>query len=206
MKRFWYTSRTPTQHGRASGRRAKKRWSDSSLQVEDPKASATPTSLPTTCATFLGSATIVVAHSTWRMDLSHKGARRLRSAPAPRAPVHTDSAAQSVTLRGRQRRHRSARNQLMRKPLREAKASARGTPGALYRPPDVRDPLAAQSTLLILRTAEFPHRKTERPPFGEHPPEPRPNPDTDHRPHNHSRSPTQKPSHPTLPRVSNRPK
>ena len=72
MKRFWYTSRTPTQHGRASGRRAKKRWSDSSLQVEDPKASATPTSLPTTCATFLGSATTVVAHSTWRMDLSQR--------------------------------------------------------------------------------------------------------------------------------------
>ena len=40
--------------------------------VEDPKASATPTSLPTTCATFLGSATIVVAHSTWRMDLSQR--------------------------------------------------------------------------------------------------------------------------------------
>ena len=48
---------------RVSGRRGKKRWSDSSLQVEDPKASATPTSLPTACATFLGSATIVVAHS-----------------------------------------------------------------------------------------------------------------------------------------------
>ena len=145
----------------------------------------------------------LILHGEWT---SHKGARRLRSAPAPRAPVHTDSAAQSVTLRGRQRRHRSARNQLMRKPLREAKASARGTPGALYRPPDARDPLAAQSTLLILRTAEFPHRKTERPPFEEHPPEPRPDPDTGHRPHNHSRSPTQKPSHPTLPRVSNRPK
>ena len=40
-----------------------RRRSDSSLQVKDPKASATPTSLPTTSATFLGSATIVVAHS-----------------------------------------------------------------------------------------------------------------------------------------------
>ena len=48
---------------RASARRAKKRWSDSSLQVEDPKASGTPTSLPNTCATFLGSETTMAAHS-----------------------------------------------------------------------------------------------------------------------------------------------
>ena len=47
---------------RASARRAKRRWSDSSLQVEDPKASGTPTCLAATCATIPSSATIVVAH------------------------------------------------------------------------------------------------------------------------------------------------
>ena len=48
---------------RVSERRGKKRWSDSSLQVEDPKASGTPTCLAVTCATFPSSATIVVDRS-----------------------------------------------------------------------------------------------------------------------------------------------
>ena len=48
---------------RASVRGAKKRWSDSSLQVKDPKASGTPTSLANTCVTFSGSATTMAAHS-----------------------------------------------------------------------------------------------------------------------------------------------
>ena len=48
---------------RASARRAKRRWSDSSLQVEDPKASGTPTSLANTCTIFPGSATTMAAHS-----------------------------------------------------------------------------------------------------------------------------------------------
>ena len=48
---------------RASARRAKRRWSDSSLQVEDLKASGTPTSLASTCATFLGSATTMAGRS-----------------------------------------------------------------------------------------------------------------------------------------------
>ena len=42
---------------------SQKRWSDSSLQVEDPKASGTTTSLANTYATFLGSATTIAAHS-----------------------------------------------------------------------------------------------------------------------------------------------
>ena len=73
----------------------------------------------------------------------------------PRTPMHADSATQGVTLRGRQRRHRCARNQLMRKPLRKAKATARGTSGALYRPPTDLDPLATQPPSLISSTAEF---------------------------------------------------
>ena len=48
---------------RAGGRRRLPRRSDSSLQVEDPKASGTPTCLAVTCATFPSSATIAVAHS-----------------------------------------------------------------------------------------------------------------------------------------------
>ena len=46
-----------------SARRAKRRWSDSSLQVEDPKASGTPTSLASIHATFTGSETTMDAHS-----------------------------------------------------------------------------------------------------------------------------------------------
>ena len=54
---------------------SQKRWSDSSLQVEDPKASGTPTSLANTCATFTGSATTMTAHSIMVCALSHE--RRL---------------------------------------------------------------------------------------------------------------------------------
>ena len=63
---------------RASARRAKKRWSDSSLRVEDPKASGTPTSLAVTCATFLGSSTIAVAHSIMHHDMSRRRIDALR--------------------------------------------------------------------------------------------------------------------------------
>ena len=62
---------------RASVRRARRDGvtSDSSLQVEDPKASGTPTSLANTCATFTGSATTMTAHSIMVCALSHE--RRL---------------------------------------------------------------------------------------------------------------------------------
>ena len=56
----------------ASARRAKKRWSDSSLQVEDLKASGTPTSLAVACATFPSSSTIAVAHFIMHHDMSRK--------------------------------------------------------------------------------------------------------------------------------------
>ena len=65
---------------RASARRAKRRWSDSSLQVEDPKASGTPTSLANTCATFPGSATTMAAHSIMVCALCQR--RSLASAQA----------------------------------------------------------------------------------------------------------------------------
>ena len=56
---------------------SQKRWSDSSLQVEDPKASGTPTSLANTCAIFPGSATTMAAHSIMLHGFVHsvKGAR-----------------------------------------------------------------------------------------------------------------------------------
>ena len=63
---------------RASARRAKRRWSDSSLQVEDPKASGTPTSLAVTFATFSGSATIAVAHFIMHHDMSRRRIDALR--------------------------------------------------------------------------------------------------------------------------------
>ena len=63
---------------RASAHRAKKRWSDSSLQVEDPKASGTPTSLAVTCATFLGLTTVAVAHSIMHHDMSRRRIDALR--------------------------------------------------------------------------------------------------------------------------------
>ena len=59
---------------------AKRRWSDSSLQVEDPKASGTPTSLANTCATFPGSATSIAAHSIMVCALCQR--RSLASAQA----------------------------------------------------------------------------------------------------------------------------
>ena len=62
----------------ASARRAKRRWSDSSLQVEDPKASGTPTSLAVTFATFSGSATIAVAHFIMHHDMSRRRIDALR--------------------------------------------------------------------------------------------------------------------------------
>ena len=51
---------------------SQKRWSDSSLQVEDPKASGTPTSLANTFATFTGSATTMTAHSIMVCALSQR--------------------------------------------------------------------------------------------------------------------------------------
>ena len=65
---------------RASARRAKRRWSDSSLQVEDLKASGTPTSLASTCATFLGSATTMAGRSIMVCALCQR--RSLASAQA----------------------------------------------------------------------------------------------------------------------------
>jgi hypothetical protein len=65
---------------RASARRAKRRWSDSSLQVEDPKASGTPTSLASTWTTFAGSATTMAAHSIMICALCQR--RSLASAQA----------------------------------------------------------------------------------------------------------------------------
>ena len=59
---------------------SQKRWSDSSLQVEDPKASGTPTSLANTRATFLGSATTMAAHSIMVCALCQR--RLLASAQA----------------------------------------------------------------------------------------------------------------------------
>ncbi len=59
-------------------RRAKKRWSDSSLQVEDLKASGTPTSLAVACATFPSSSTIAVAHFIMHHDMSRKRIDALR--------------------------------------------------------------------------------------------------------------------------------
>ena len=59
---------------------SQKRWSDSSLQVEDPKASGTPTSLANTCASFLGSATTMAAHSIMVCALCQR--RLLASAQA----------------------------------------------------------------------------------------------------------------------------
>ena len=60
---------------------SQKRWSDSSLQVEDPKASGTPTSLANTFATFTGSATTMTAHSIKHHGLCTltKALARLRS-------------------------------------------------------------------------------------------------------------------------------
>ena len=65
---------------RASARRAEREWSDSSLQVEDPKASGTPTSLANIYATFLSSATTTAAHSIMVCALCQR--RSLASAQA----------------------------------------------------------------------------------------------------------------------------
>ena len=85
---FWLQRHEPGevqnhQHSgirRASARRAKRRWSDSSLQVEDPKASGTPTSLASISATYLGSATTMAAHSMMVCALCQR--RSLASAHA----------------------------------------------------------------------------------------------------------------------------
>ena len=86
---------------RASARRAKRRWSDSSLQVEDPKASGTPTCVATTCATFLGSAAVVAAHSIMQSGPLTKAlvvsAWHLHSEPPP-----------SITLSERSRTDRQS--------------------------------------------------------------------------------------------------
>ena len=72
---------------RASGRRGKKRWSDSSLQVEDPKASVAPTCLAITCATFPSSVTILLDHDNMNHELSERrsttSARDHDSEPQP---------------------------------------------------------------------------------------------------------------------------
>ena len=62
------------------------------------------------------------------------GARPAHDDGVPRAPMHTDSAPQSIALRGRQGRHRCARNQLMRKPSRKRKR-ARAVPRVPYMGP-----------------------------------------------------------------------
>ena len=64
----------------ASAHRAKRRWSDSSLQVEDPKASGTSTSLANTDASLPGSATTMAAHSIMVCALCQR--RSLASAQA----------------------------------------------------------------------------------------------------------------------------
>ena len=94
---------------RASARRAKRRWSDSSLQVEDPKASGTPTCLAVTSATFLSSATILVDHDNMNHELSER-----RSTTSAR---HHDSEPQPSSMWSERSRTVTQSSQLVAAPL-----------------------------------------------------------------------------------------